>query len=313
MTPMEKLRIIFFGTPDFSIPVLESLVRADLAPALIVTAPDAPKGRGLVMTPSPVKTVALALGIPVITPDSLKDAEAIKAITDAHPDLHVIAAYGKIIPKAILDIPKHGTLNVHPSLLPKYRGPSPVASALLEGETATGVTIMLTNEQLDQGSILAAKTHAVDPDDTSLSLVTTLFELGGELLVRTIPDWVAGKITPTPQDESYATLTKKLSKADGHIDWDQDAKTIANCIRACTPWPSAWTNQKDGSRIIILKAIAIAESPNIPTGTLFKAQGSFAVRTNSGSLLLFAVTRAGRDPEAVTEYTSWLHEGDRFI
>lgn len=310
MTPMDKLRIIFFGTPEFSVSVLESLCRGGLTPALVVTAPDAPKGRGLIMTPSPIDIYAQRVGIPFITPESLKNVDALQAITDVCPHVHVIAAYGKILPERILEIPKFGTLNVHPSLLPKYRGPSPVASALLNGETETGVSIMLTDAKLDHGPVVAQKTHYIDPNDTTLSLTTSLFSIGGELLVQTIPDWVAGKIIATPQDETLATTTKKFTKADGRLDWNTPAQLLEYRVRACTPWPSAWTLQADGGRLIILRADAITDAPNIPIGTLFKTHDSFAVRTAEGSLLLSAVTRAGKSPETISNYTSWLNEGD---
>lgn len=308
---MEHPRIIFFGTPDFSVPVLECLIHAGLAPVLVVTAPDAPKGRGLVLTPSPINITALAHNIPVITPATLRDEQTLASIRDAHGDVYVIAAYGKIIPESLLALPAHGTLNVHPSLLPKYRGPSPVASALRDGATETGTTIMLTDALLDHGPILAQVTHAIDPEDTTLSLTETLFKKGGELLIETLPKWTSGTITPTPQDESLATSTKKFTKAEGHIDWSLPATTIHNRVRAFTPWPSAWALRADDSRIIVLKTAVISDAPDIPVGTVFCACDSFAVRTGSGSLLLCAVTRAGKEPEVVTGYTSWLTEGER--
>jgi len=307
---MESPRIVFFGTPEFSIPVLEALVHAELTPVLIVTSPDAPKGRGLVLTPSPIKIVAQKLNIPVITPDSLKNLDAIETITNASPNLFVIAAYGKILPERILAIPKHGTLNVHPSLLPKYRGPSPVASAILAGDTTTGVTIMLTDSQMDRGPILAQTPHNINPEDTALSLTTTLFEHGGELLARTIPPWIAGSITPKTQDESLVTMTKKITKEDGHLDWSAPAEALARRVRAFTPWPSAWTLKSDDSRLIILESAAIDDAPQLPAGTIFAAHDSFAVRTGEGSLLLRAAIRAGKEAEAITSYTTWLKTGE---
>jgi len=307
---MDSPRIVFFGTPEFSIPVLEALVRAGLAPILIVTAPDAPKGRGLVLTPSPINIVAQNLKIPVITPESLRDLDAIEAITNSSPNLFVIAAYGKILPERILEIPKFGTLNVHPSLLPKYRGPSPVASAILAGDTTTGVTIMLTDMQMDHGPILAQTSHDINPEDTALSLTTTLFERGGELLAQTIPQIFEGSIVPKPQDESLVTITKKITKEDGHLDWNAPAVVLARRVRAYTPWPSAWTLKSDDSRLIILEAAAIDDAPNILSGTIFKTHDAFAVRTGEGSLLLRTAIRAGKEAEAITSYTTWLKEGE---
>lgn len=307
---MESPRIVFFGTPEFSIPALEALVRAGLTPALIVTTPDSPRGRGLVLTPSPIKMVAQKLNIPVITPESLKNVDALEAITNTSPDLLVIAAYGKILPERILEIPKHGTLNVHPSLLPKYRGPSPVASAILAGDTSTGVTIMLTDKVMDHGPVLAQLSHAIDPEDTALSLTTTLFERGGELLAQTIPSWIKGDITPTPQDESLVTTTKKITKEDGHLNWNESATTLANRVRGFTPWPSTWTLKSDSSRLIILESAAIDDAPQLLVGTVFKTHDAFAVRAGEGSLLLRAAIRAGKEAEAITNYTTWLTEGE---
>jgi methionyl-tRNA formyltransferase len=240
-----KPKIVFFGTPEFSVKILEALQKANLTPVLVITAPDKPRGRKLKLSPSPVKEWAQKHNIPAEhNYDNLKSTGA---------DLFIVASFGKILPKEILEIPKYGTLNVHPSLLPKLRGASPIQTAILNGEKETGVTIMLMNEKMDEGDIL---TNNKLPITTSISfekLEEKLAELGGELLVETIPKWLAGGIKPQPQDHSQATYSKLIKKSDGEIDWNEPAEIIERKIRAFTPWPSAYTFV-NGKRIIITKA-----------------------------------------------------------
>jgi len=241
-----KPKIVFFGTPEFSVKILEALGAAGLTPVLIITAPDKPRGRKMRFSPSPVKKWAQEKNIPVEhNYDSLKLASA---------DLFVVASFGKILPKKILDIPKHGTLNVHPSLLPKLRGASPIQSAILRGEKETGVTIMLIGEGVDNGPILSQqKLEFPISNFQFLELEDKLAELGGKLLVETIPKWLNGKIKPQAQDPSKATYTKLITKKDGEIDWNEKPEIIDRKIRAFTPWPGAYTILND-RRIIVTKA-----------------------------------------------------------
>lgn len=243
---MDKPKIVFFGTPEFSVKILEAMKNADYVPVAVVTAPDKPRGRKMLMTPTPVKTWAEKNNISVQhDPSNLKSP---------NPNLFIVASYGKILPKEILDIPKHGTLNVHPSLLPKLRGPSPIQTAILQGEEKTGVTIMLLNERMDEGPILAQQELSLSLWDIGYpTLEGKLAELGGQLLTKTIPKWLSGKIKPIEQNDNQATYSKIIKKSDGEINWSEPPEIIERKIRAYTPWPSAYTFD-NGKRIIITKA-----------------------------------------------------------
>lgn len=248
---MPQVRFAFFGTPRFGEIVLDELRKGDMTPALIVTAPDKPKGRGLTLSPSEVKQWGVRNGIPVVTPSSLNDEAFIRALCDQHCDLFVVAAYGKIIPKAILELPKHGTLNVHPSLLPKFRGASPVESVILSDEQETGVTIIALDEEMDHGPILAARKYETnDWPPRGSTLTEALAHLGGALLAETIPRWIGGELTATPQDHACATFTKKIVKDDGLIDLSGDPLTNYKKIRALDEWPGAFFfTERGGKRI----------------------------------------------------------------
>jgi methionyl-tRNA formyltransferase len=256
----------FFGTPGFAVRVLDALEAAGLLPALVVTAPDKKAGRGQKLTPSPAKSWAEARGIDVVTPESLKDdpsrqggaeAEAFVAeLQNTDWDIFVVAAYGKIIPKTILDIPRKGSLNVHPSLLPKFRGPSPALSAILADERTTGVTIMEVVEKMDAGPIVAQAKIELEEDawPPKGSLFEDLLATeGGKLLAEVIPDWIAGTITPEPQDESKATYTKKFTDEDAQINLRDDARKNLLKIRAFDKNPRAYFID-NGKRVIITEA-----------------------------------------------------------
>ncbi len=237
-----KPSIIFFGTPEFAIPSLEALASDGYIINAVVTAKEKPRGRGLNTQASPIQNLAEKYGIAVLyNTENIPDAE-----------LFVIAAYGKIIPKEIINKPKYGTLNVHPSLLPKYRGPSPIQTAIANGDAQTGVTIILTDEKMDHGPILAQRNVPIEQDDTGESLSEKLAKTGSELLVSTIPDWCAGKLKVREQNHKEATYTKLLTKETGRIDWSRDASSIERMIRAYYPWPGAWT-MLGNTKIKILK------------------------------------------------------------
>jgi methionyl-tRNA formyltransferase len=243
-----KPRIVFFGTPEFSVKILEALKDASLMPILIVTGPDKPKGRKMLLSPSPVKRWAQKHQIPI-----QHDYAGLK---EQSADLFVIASFGKILPKEILEIPKRGTINVHPSLLPELRGPSPIQSAILENHQETGVTIMLVTARVDAGPIIAQKKlRSFKPASLTFpKLEEELANLGGKLLVSVIPKWILGKIEPKPQDENRATYTRKITKKDGEIDWTVPPELIERKIRALNPWPGTYAFNKNGKRIIITKA-----------------------------------------------------------
>ena len=229
----QKPKIIFFGTPEFSVKILEALRDNNLAPDLIITAPDKPVGRKMHLTSSAVKTWAKTHNVPV--------EYDYKNLITLKPDIGIVASFGKIIPADILKIPRYGFLNVHPSLLPKFRGSSPIQSAILSGDKETGVTIMLLNEKMDEGLILTNNKLQISNNITAKELEEKLAELGGKLLVETIPKWINGEIKPQLQDHGKATYTKKIMKEDGLIDWNEPPEIIDRKIRAFTPWPGAYT------------------------------------------------------------------------
>jgi len=239
---MAALRIIFMGTPELAAASLRALLQQPAFQMLaVVTQPDRPKGRDLKLQPSPVKQLALSTGLPIWQPGKAREESFIAELRALTPDLIAVAAFGQILPPAILELPRWGCLNVHTSLLPKYRGASPIQSAILNGETETGVTIMKMAAGLDTGDILSQCPTPIRDEDNAATLHDRLAQLGAELLVQTIPDYVAGKIQPQPQPPDRATYAAKIKKEDGRIDWQQPARAIWNRIRAFTPWPGAFT------------------------------------------------------------------------
>ena len=248
------MKIVFMGTAELSCASLEALARdKQFLAAAVVTQPDRPKGRDLKEQPSPVKTVALRLGLRVLQPARVRDELFIAELRTLQPDLIVVAAYGQILPQSILDLPRHGCLNVHTSLLPKYRGAAPIQWAIANGDTETGVTIMKMDAGLDTGAIVAQWRTPIQPADDSATLHDRLARLGAELLVKTIPDFVAGKIQPKPQPAEGVSHAPKIKKEDGRIDWNLPAKTIGNRLRAFTPWPGAFTLLQVESKPQLLK------------------------------------------------------------
>ena len=240
---MTALRIIFLGTAELSGASLQVLADdAKFQIAAVVTQPDRPKGRELKPQPSPVKSLALRLGLPILQPERVCDEQFIAGLRALQPDLIIVVAYGQILPPAILELPRHGCLNVHTSLLPQYRGAAPIQWAIANGDTETGVTIMKMDAGLDTGPIVSQRRTPIHPEDDSATLHDRLAQLGAELLVQTIPDYVAGKIQPVPQPATGASHAAKIKKKDGRIDWNQPARTIWNRLRAFTPWPGAFTS-----------------------------------------------------------------------
>jgi methionyl-tRNA formyltransferase len=244
------MRVVFFGSPEAALPSLEALLEAGHKISLVVTQPDRPSGRGKRLSQNPVKQYALVLGLPVLQPERIrKDPEALAAIRAAEADIHVVVAYGQIIPASIFNLPAFGSVNVHFSLLPKYRGASPVQWALFNGETKTGVTIFKLNENMDEGDILTSVETDILPEENAGMLEARLARIGAELLVQTLAE--IDRIVPAPQDHAAATHAPKLQKDAGKIDWDSAAALIGRQVRAFTPWPSAFTFLH-GRRLIIL-------------------------------------------------------------
>ncbi len=258
---MNKVRIIFFGSFEFAVPVLEALILAEYNVTAVVTNPDKPSSRKKILTPPPIKIAAQKLGLNILQPRSLKNTEflnLLKPITyNLKPDLGIVVGYGKIIPPEIFNLPKHGTLNIHPSLLPKYRGPSPVQTAMLNGDTKTGVTIMKLDEELDHGEIVATTNYQLPTTSSSEEAHTALFKLGAALLIKILPDYLADKIKSQPQDHSRATYTHKFTTEDGEIKQTDTAEQAYNKIRALNPEPGAYiwfTKGNERKRLKILGA-----------------------------------------------------------
>ncbi|MFH1180943.1 MAG: methionyl-tRNA formyltransferase [bacterium] len=243
---MSRLKIIFIGTPEFGAIILDKLIENGYKPVLVITAPDKPVGRKQTITPSPVKITAQK--------HKIKVGDRISNISEP-VDLIIVAAYGKILPKNILEIPKYGCLNVHPSLLPKYRGPSPIQMAILNGDKETGVTIMKMDEKIDHGQIISNSKFLISNKFTYKELHDELAKLGAKLLSKTIPDWINGKIKPVPQDETKATYTKIIKKEDGMVGWKSPIDYIERQVRALNPWPGTYTLY-NGKILKILKAEA---------------------------------------------------------
>jgi methionyl-tRNA formyltransferase len=263
----EQSSFVFFGTPEFASIILDELEAKGYLPSLIVTAPDKPRGRGLVITPSEVRVWGTAHNIPVITPSTLRDDGIATTLRDAHADFFVVAAYGKIIPKNILEIPPHGVLNVHPSLLPKFRGSSPIESAILSDEPHTGVSIMLLDEEMDHGPVITQRERIIKDWPPKGSLLTRdLAHFGGALLAEIIPEWLSG-LKAGPQDHSKATFTKKITKEDGLIDLADDPVKNLKKVRALDEWPGTYTFVPHEGKSIRLKILdaKIEEGKFVPT------------------------------------------------
>ena len=286
-------RLVFMGTPDFAVPVLEALIgRYEIV--AVVTQPDRRARRGRKLEASPVKVVALAHDLSVLQPPSLRQPDAVAELRALAPDVIVVAAYGQILPAEVLAIPPRSCLNVHASLLPRYRGAAPVAAAILAGEEETGVTIMLMDEGMDTGPILSQATCSISPQDTRRSLSARLAQLGANLMMDTLPRWLAAEIEPQPQDHSQATYCRIIAKEDGLIDWSQSAVEIWRRSRAYHPWPGAYTFWR-GKLLKVLRAEALPQwSGEGEPGQVMALDEGLAVVTGEGALLLSEVQLAGK-------------------
>jgi methionyl-tRNA formyltransferase len=310
------LRLIYMGTPHFAVPALEALIE-DAAPdallpggyeiVTVITRPDKPSGRGRDVIYSPVKQAALAHGLPVWQPGSFKKAENAAALAAYRADLYIVAAFGQILPQAVLDQPRYGTLNIHASLLPKYRGADPIAEAILQGETETGVTIMLLDAGIDTGPMLLQRRIPIDEQDTTGTLTTKLAILGAQALQEALPLWIRGALTPQPQDEQHATHTRMLTKEDGAIVWGRPAAVIARQVRAFSPWPSAYTHWR-GKLLKLLAAHALplqparALSPGTVTLTEQAGTPGMTIITGSGLLAVQQLQLEGKRAMTANEF-----------
>jgi methionyl-tRNA formyltransferase len=264
------LRVVFFGTPGFAVPTLEHLANSVHTVVGVVTQPDRPRGRGQQVSDGPVKALAVALGLPVLQPERLARDQFETALASLTADIGVVAAYGKILPDWLLATPRLGLINVHASLLPKYRGASPIHRAVINGDAETGVTIMRVVKALDAGGMIATVSVPIGPDDTTTTIESLLAIRGAELLVTTLDAIEAGTAHETPQDESQATYAPKLAKAEGLIDWSLPATNIHNLVRGLWPWPHAFT-YLDGARHIIHRSRVSSHAGNAPPGTVVVA------------------------------------------
>ncbi len=267
MIPQE-LRTVFMGTPDFALDTLRGLIEAGVQMVGVYTQPDRPKGRGKKLAPPPVKELALQHEIPVFQPQKLRDPAAVEELKALAPDLIVVVAYGQILPQAVLDIPQYGCINVHASLLPKYRGAAPINKAIIDGETETGVTTMLMDVGLDTGDMLIKRSLSIGPDETAGQLHDRLALLGREAMDETLRQLCAGTLKPLKQDDSETCYAAMMKKEDGLIDWDLSAGQIHNLVRGLDPWPAAYTSL-DGNTLKIGQTAV--ESGEAEAGTVVRA------------------------------------------
>ncbi len=288
-------RIVFLGTPEYAVPILQACLHHHEV-LYAVTQPDRYGGRGRrQLIESPIKKTAAAAAVPVLQPVQLsRDAEALSLLEKAQADVFVLAAYGQILRPNVLALPRHGVIGVHASLLPRWRGASPVAAAIRAGDAETGVSLMLTEVGLDTGPVIARKATPIAPHDTTGSLTARLAVLGATLLIDTLAAWLAGEIRPQQQDGALATCAPEITKADGRIDWSQPAVAIERHIRAMSPWPGAFTFTAGGSRLTLWQAHVSEQPPFDVPGTIASVDGALAVATGDGSLCVDLLQPAGR-------------------
>ncbi|MEK9151090.1 MAG: methionyl-tRNA formyltransferase [Patescibacteria group bacterium] len=301
-----KIRTIFMGTSELAASILSGLVAEKYNIVCVVTKPDKPVGRSQKMTESAVKKKALEYGLPIEQPQKL-DQEAIEKIKTIKPDLIIVAAYGKLLPKALLEIPGFGCVNVHVSLLPAWRGASPIQNVLLSGASITGVTLMLMDEGMDTGDILAQKKVEIAPDDTTESLSKRLTETGRDLLLETLPLWIRRTLSPVPQDGSKATLCQLIEREDGHIIWTDSAESIYNRYRALFPWPGIFSFWKKDGELLRLKLHHISyqrQSPQTahPIGQVFEVGEKVGIQTGEGVIFLEEVQLEGKTKLPIAEF-----------
>ena len=298
------MRVLFMGTPEFAVAPLEHLCLNRYQVVAVFTQPERPAGRGRSLAPSPVKAAALARDIPVVQPASLKEAAVVAQLAGFRPDIIVVAAFGQILPPSVLDIPRYGCLNLHPSLLPRFRGAAPVAAAILAGDESTGVSIMLMDSGLDTGPVLARKPVEMAPQDTTGSLTDKLSQVAARLLPEVMMGWTKGNITPRPQNEAEVTYGQALTKRDGEIDWRQPAVAIGRQVRACQPWPGGYTRWQ-GKRLEIMEAVPLpgGKSPEAGEVVALKKEGAaFGVNTGDGILGVLRAQLEGKRAMSATEF-----------
>ena len=298
-------RLVFMGTPEFAVPSLEALVHSSYQVVAVCTQPDRRAGRGRQVASSPVKQLALSRGIEVLQPDSLKATSAVERLTALAPELIVVAAFGQILPREVLALPEFGCVNVHPSLLPRHRGSSPISTAILQGDEVAGVTIMLMDTGVDSGPILGRREVSISGDDTTGSLGTGLAEAGAELLLETLALWLEGKIKPQTQEEARASYSKAVSKEDGELDWQLPAVELWRRVRAFDPWPGSYTSWRE-RRLKLSKVVPVGGGKCAKPGKVVAlappASAAVGVETGDGLLGLLRVQLEGKREVSTEEF-----------
>jgi methionyl-tRNA formyltransferase len=295
------VKLVFFGTPDFAVPSLESLVRSRHDLAAVVTQPDRPKGRGLKTVPSPVKRVARKHGLDILQPERASTPEFVQKIRSIAPDLVVVVAYGEILGRELLEVPKHGAVNLHASLLPKYRGSAPIQAAILNGDDTTGVTVIRMDEGMDTGDILAQAEAPIGENDTAGTVHDTLARVGAEVLTETVDRIDAGTVTEQPQDHDLATYTNRLRKEDGVINWNMPTKKLHTFVRAMNPWPLAHT--RGGGFRVWRTSVPSDRMERAEPGTVVRAdERGLCVATPDGALRIEQIQVAGGTPMSASEF-----------
>lgn len=314
MVADRPLRVVFFGTPGFAVPTLDALLASSHPVVAVVTQPDKPRGRGQKTSDAPVKARALAAGVPVLQPPTLKDPAFMAAFTTLNADIGVVAAYGKILSEAVLAVPRLGMVNVHASLLPRHRGAAPVHRAIIAGDSVTGVTIMKVVKALDAGPMMAEVRRRIGPNETSEEVERDLARLGAELLASTLDAIAAGSAHQTPQDDNAATYAARLTKEDGLIHWEWPAQRVHDLIRGLHPWPHAYTFL-DGARLILHRSAVSSEMSSGLPGTVDVAHGDqLRVATGGGTLDIIQIQAEGKRPMTTREFLAGhrLRAGSRF-
>ena len=305
------MKVLFYGTPDFALPTLEALLLHHQVVA-VVTQPDRPAHRGHRSTPPSIKVRAEAAGLPVVQPARLRDSGWPERLAAYAPDIAVVVAFGQILPKAVLHVPARGSINVHASLLPRYRGAAPIAWAIMRGETVTGVTTFQMDEGMDTGPILQSRPVPIGPEHTAGDLARQLAVLGAELLIDTLTQ--LDTLAPRPQRNEEASTAPRLKKSDGYLDWDRPASALVTVVRGCNPWPGTLTISPAG-RLTIWRARAVAAGPSHPPGLLAHHDGQIVVATSDGALLPVEVQGENKRRMSWAEFLrgARLAAGDRLL
>ncbi|MBI3785697.1 MAG: methionyl-tRNA formyltransferase [Deltaproteobacteria bacterium] len=298
---MDQMRIIFFGTPEFAVPSLEEILKGPDAVVAVVCQPDKPAGRGQQLAEPPVKQAAVAAGIPVLQPIKVRTSDFLEAMRAWKPDLIVVAAYGRILPKTVLELPPLGCINVHASLLPKYRGAAPIQWSILNGDGETGITIMQMSEEMDAGEILLQRATAIGDDETYGDLQTRLAQLGAQVLRDALTELRGGRLHATPQDPTAVTMAPMIKKEDGRIDWRLPAAVLACRVRGFNPWPSA-TTLLGGKLLKIHRARAVAGASAATPGTVASIAGGIHVACGQGMLVIDELQLEGRKRLAAGDF-----------